>query len=158
MSTGSLRLFERKKMKALKVLELFNQGHSYREIANFLHMSLRDVSQFINLAADRTRTPSTTSIHDLIILEYKVNFLRSQLKDLELQKNNLDREVNDLRAQKYSAQIQLLAKQSELDTVKENLEYERFSKDILNEIRAQSIKSIKVTDKLNTTISTISCT
>ena len=54
MSNGSQRLLERKKVKGPRVLELFNQGHSYREIAKLVHMSLRDVSKFINLAEDRT--------------------------------------------------------------------------------------------------------
>ncbi len=65
-----------------------------------VHLSLRDVSKFINLAADKTRTPSTTSIHDLIILEYRVSNYRYELRDLSLEKENLENEVNDLRAQK----------------------------------------------------------
>ena len=89
MSTGSLWLLERKKMKALKVLELFDQGFSYRKIAKLVHLSLRDVSKFINLAADKTRTPSTASIHDLIILEYHVSNYRHELNDLRLEKENL---------------------------------------------------------------------
>ena len=89
MSTGSLRLLERKKMKALKVLELFDQGFSYRKIAKLVHLSLRDVSKFINLAADKTRTQSTASIHDLIILEYRVSNYRHELNDLRLEKENL---------------------------------------------------------------------
>ena len=91
MSTGSLRLFERKKTKATKVLELFNQGYSYWKIAKLVHLSLRDVSKFINLAADKYRTPSTTSIHDLI-LEYRVSNYRHELRDLRLEKdiNNLE--------------------------------------------------------------------
>jgi DNA-binding CsgD family transcriptional regulator len=101
MSTGSLRLLERKKVKGLKVLELFNQGYTYRAIAKILHLSLRDVSKFINLAEDRTRTPSTSSIHDLIILEYRVNNLRHELRDLELHKGTLKSEVKDLRSQKF---------------------------------------------------------
>jgi DNA-binding NarL/FixJ family response regulator len=88
MSTGSLRLFERKKTKAAKVLELFNQGYSYRKIAKLVHLSLRDVSKFINLAADKYRTPSTTSIHDLI-LEYRVSNYRHELRDLRLEKETV---------------------------------------------------------------------
>lgn len=134
MSTGSLRLFERKKMKAVKVLELFNQGHSYRAIANFLHMSLRDVSKFINLAADKYRTPSTTSINDLIILEYHVSNYRHELRDLRLEKDNIENEVIDLRAQKYDLLNQLHWRQSELDAMKWNLKYEKFSREFLNGI------------------------
>jgi hypothetical protein len=97
-------------------------------------VSLRDVSKFIKLAADKTRTPSTISIHDLIILEYRVNLLRSEVRELDLQKENLKNEVNDLRAKKYDLQIQVGAKQPELDVVKRNLEYEKFSKEILEDI------------------------
>jgi hypothetical protein len=115
MSTASLRLHEKRKMKGLKVLELFDQGYSYRMIAKLVHLSLRDVSKFINLAADKNRWPSTATIHDFIILEYRVNLLRSQVRDLALQKENLTNEVNDLRAQKYNLQIQVRAKQSETE-------------------------------------------
>lgn len=91
MSNGSQRLLERKKVKGPRVLELFNQGHSYREIAKLVHMSLRDVSKFINLAEDRTGTPS---IHDLIIQEYRVSSYRHELRDLRLQKDHLTTEVS----------------------------------------------------------------
>ena len=131
MSTGSLRLLERKKMKALKVLELFDQGYSYRKIAKLVHLSLRDVSKFINLAAGKTRTPSTASIHDLIILEYRVSNYRHELNDLRLEKENLKNEVNVLRVQKSDLQNQLGAKRSKLEAVKRDLEYEKFSKEIL---------------------------
>ena len=43
-------------------------------------------------------------------------------------------EVNDLRAQKYNIQIQVNARQAELDAVRRKLEYERFSKEILEDI------------------------
>lgn len=102
MSIGSQRLSEKRKSKGLKVLELFDQGYPYRKIASMAKVSLRDVSKFIKLAADKTRTPSTTSIHDLIILEYRVNLLRSQVRELDLQKENLKNEADDLRAQKYN--------------------------------------------------------
>lgn len=118
-------------MKALKVLELFDQGYSYRKIAKLVHLSLRDVSKFINLAADKARTPSTASIHDLIILEYRVSNYRHELNDLRLEKENLKNEVNVLRAQKSDLQNQLGAKRSKLEAVKRDLEYERFSKEIL---------------------------
>src|SRR5918996_174203 len=99
MSTASLRLPEKRKMKGLKVLELFDQGYSYRKIAKLVHLSLRDASKLINLAADKTKTPSTASFHHFIILEYRVNLLRSQVRDLALQKEDLTNEVNDLREQ-----------------------------------------------------------
>jgi len=134
MSTGSLRLLERKKMKALKVLELFDQGYSYRKIAKLVHLSLRDVSKFINLAADKTRTPSTASIHDLIILEYHVSNYRHELNDLRLEKENLKNELNVLRARKSDLQNQLGAKRSKLEAVKRDLEYERLSKEISENI------------------------
>src|SRR5919106_1139838 len=115
MSTGSPRFSERKKMKGLKVLELFNQGYSYRKIAKLVHLSLRDVSKFINLSADKTKTPSMASFHDFIILEYRVNLLRSEVRDLMLQKENLTNEVNDLRAQKSNLEDQVHAKYSEIE-------------------------------------------
>ena len=123
---------------ALKVLELFDQGYSYRKIAKLVHLSLRDVSKFINLAADKNRTPSMASIHDLIILDYRVSNYRRELRDLRLEKENLKNEVNDLGAQKYDLQIQLGAKRSKLEAVKRDLEYERFSKEVLTGVFNES--------------------
>jgi septal ring factor EnvC (AmiA/AmiB activator) len=79
-----------------------------------------------------------TSIHDEIILEYRVNFLRSEVRELEGQRKNLKDEINSLRAQKYDVMNQFRARQSELDAVKRDLEYERFSKEILKDIFTES--------------------
>jgi hypothetical protein len=53
-----------------------------------------------------------------------------------LERQRLKDELVELRAQKYNLQIQLRAKQSELDVVNRDLEYEKFSeilKDIFTE-------------------------
>jgi predicted nucleic acid-binding Zn-ribbon protein len=130
MSSVSQRSDTRKK-KELKVLELHEQGYSYRKIAKEVHLSLRDVTQYINLALNKTKSQSSTSIHDEVVLEYRVNGLRHEVTDLESRKESLNNELNDLRAQKYNLQIQLRARQSELDVVKRDLENERFSKEVL---------------------------
>ena len=79
------------------------------------------------------KSPSSTSIHDEIILEYRVNLLRSEVRDLATERDNLKNEVTDLRSQKYNLQIQVRARQSELVVVKRVLEYKKFSKEILDE-------------------------
>jgi len=129
---------DRRKMKELKVLELHQEGYSYRKIASLVHLSLRDVTKFVNLASNKIMSPSLTSIHDEIILEYRVNLLRSEVKELESHRKNLKDEINNLRAQKYNLLIQLQARQSELDVVKRDLEYERFSNEILKDIFTES--------------------
>lgn len=128
---------ERRHTKELKVLGLHNQGYSSRQIAKEAHVSLREVTKYIQAFSNKRKSPSTTSINDEIVLEYRVNLLRSEVRDLKMERDNLKSEVKDLRAQKYNAQIQLRAKQSELDVMKRNLEYERFSKEILNDIFAE---------------------
>lgn len=120
-----------RKTKELKVLELHNQGTSYRKIASLVHLSLRDVTRFVNLASNKIKSPSVTSIHDEIILEYRVNLLRSELKDLKLERDNLINEVKELCAQKFDIMTQLHARHAELDAVKRNLEYGRFINGIL---------------------------
>jgi hypothetical protein len=60
------------------------------------------------------------------------------VKELESHRKNLKDEINNLRAQKYNLLIQLQARQSELDVVKRDLEYERFSKEILKDIFTES--------------------
>ena len=90
---------DKRKMKELKGLELHQQGYSYRKNASMVHLSLRDVIRFVNLASNKIKSPSVTSIHDEIILEYRVNFLRSEVRELEGQRKNLNDEINNLRAQ-----------------------------------------------------------
>ncbi|MGC1132617.1 MAG: hypothetical protein WA941_07330, partial [Nitrososphaeraceae archaeon] len=125
---------ERRKMKELKVLELHDQGFSYRKIASLVHLSLRDVTKYIHRISNKTNSPSTISVMDEVVLEYRVNLLRSEVRVLEKERDNLKNEVKDLRAQKYDLVNQVRARQSELDVVKRNLEYERFSKEILEGI------------------------
>jgi hypothetical protein len=74
---------------------------------------------------------------DEVVLEYRVNLLRSQVRDLKIERENLKKEVNDLRAQKFNILTQLHARQSELDVVKRNLEYERFSDEVFKDISNQ---------------------
>lgn len=121
-------------MKELKVLELHDQGFSYRKIASLVHLSLRDVTKYIHRISNKTNSPSTISVMDEVVLEYRVNLLRSEVRVLEKERDNLKNEVKDLRAQKYDLVNQVRARQSELDVVKRNLEYERFSKEILEGI------------------------
>jgi hypothetical protein len=130
----SRQLSDRRKTKELKVLELHDRGYSYRKIAKEVHLSLREVTKYIQTISNKRKSQSSTSINDEIVLEYRVNLLRSQVRDLELLMKNLKNEVNDLRAQKYNLQIQVHARQSELDVVKRDLEYERFSNKILGNI------------------------
>lgn len=100
MSTGSQQPLERRKMKELKVLELHDQGFSYRKIASLVHLSLREVTKYIHRISNKTKSPSTTSVMDEVVLEYRVNMLRSEVRDLEIQIGNLKDELEDLRAQK----------------------------------------------------------
>jgi hypothetical protein len=91
---------DRRKMKELKVLELHREGYSYRKIASSVHLSLRDVTKYIHRISNKTKSPSTTSVMDEVVLEYRVNMLRSEVRDLEIQIGNLKDELEDLRAQK----------------------------------------------------------
>jgi orotate phosphoribosyltransferase-like protein len=125
---------DRTKAKELKVLELHQQGFSYRKIAREVHVSLRDVAKYVQTISNRRESQSRTSIHDEVILEYRVNLLRSEVRDLESQRKNLKDEISNLRAQICDVMNQLRARQSELDTVKRGLEDEKFSKEILNDI------------------------
>jgi predicted transcriptional regulator len=133
MSRGSLQLSDRK-TKELKVLQLHDQGYSYRKIAKEVHLSLREVSKYIHRISSKRKSPSVTSVHDEIILEYRVNGLRHEVRDLESQKEILKNEIKDLRAQFYNVRYQLSAKRSELESVKKKLEYEMFSNDVMKDI------------------------
>ena len=127
-------LSDKRKMKELKVLELHDQGYSYRKIASLIHLSLRDVTKYIHRISNKTKSPSTTSVMDEVVLEYRISGMKHELRDLKMERDNLVNEVNDLRAQKCNLQNQVSVRQSQLDAVKRNLEYERFSKEILEGI------------------------
>lgn len=139
MSIGSLRTLDIRKAKELKVLQLHDQEYSYRKIATSVHLSLRDVTKFINLASNKIESPSLTSIHDEIVLEYRVILLRSQVKDLNIEREKLKDELADLRAQKYNLQIQMRAKQSDLDFLTGHLEAETFLNEISKDIFTDQI-------------------
>ena len=102
---------ERRKTKELKVLELYDKGFSYRKIASLVHLSLRDVTKYIHRISNKTNTPSTTSLMDEVVLEYRVNNLLHEVRDLKIEKDNLKNEIRDLRAQKYDLQNQMSRRQ-----------------------------------------------
>jgi len=125
---------ERRKIKELKVLELHDRGFSSRKIASLIHLSLRDVTKYIHRISNKTKSPSTTSVMDEVVLEYRISGMKHELRDLKMERDNLVNEVNELRAQKCNLQNQVSVRQSQLDAVKRDLEYERFSKEILKDV------------------------
>ena len=124
---------DNRKMKELKVLQLHNQGFSYRKIASLVHLSLREVTKYIHRNFNKTKSPSVTSVMDEVVLEYRVAGLKCEVKDLKMERDNLKNVVTNLRAQKYDVLNQLHARESELVAVKRDLEYEKFS-EILKDI------------------------
>jgi hypothetical protein len=63
-------------------------------------------------------------------------FLNTELevRDLQIDRDKLMNEVNDLRAQKYGLQGKVRASQSALDIMKRNLENERFLNEVLKDM------------------------
>ena len=59
---------------------------------------------------NKRKSRSLTSIHDEIILEYQVNLLKSEVRDIKLERGKLRNELADLSEQKYNIQIQVLAR------------------------------------------------
>jgi transposase len=121
-------LSDKRKMKELRVLELHQQGYSYRKIASLVHLSLRDVTKYIHRISNKTKSPSTTSIMDEVILEYRVTRLRREVKDLQIEREKLNRELADLHALKIKVQNELYVKRVELDSMMRKLENEKFFK------------------------------
>jgi orotate phosphoribosyltransferase-like protein len=130
----SRQLSDRRKTKELKVLELHDRGYSYRKIAKEVHLSLREVTKYIQTISNKRKSQSSTSINDEIVLEYRVNLLRSEVRDLKVERDNLKNKVNDLRVENVRVQNQLREKQLELGVMKRNLKYEKLSQEILNDI------------------------
>jgi predicted transcriptional regulator len=123
-----------RRIKELRVLKLHDKGYSSRQIAKEAHVSLREVTKYIKTISKKRKSPSKTSIHDEIVLEYTVNLLRSEVRDLRIERDNLKNEVNDSHAQKYNVLNQLRVRQSKLDAMKRDLEYERYAKEVLKDI------------------------
>jgi predicted nucleic acid-binding Zn-ribbon protein len=76
-----------------------------------VHPSLRDVTKYIQRISNKTNSPSTTSLVDEVVLEYRVNNLLHEVRDLKMERDNLRNEIRDLRAQKYDLQNQMHGKQ-----------------------------------------------
>ena len=127
-------LSDKRKMKELRVLELHQQGYSYRKIASLVHLLLRDVTKYIHRISNKSKSPSTTSIMDEVILEYRVTGLRREVKDLQIEREKLNRELAHLHALKIKVQIELYVKRVELDSMMRKLENEKFSKEIMKDI------------------------
>lgn len=125
---------ERKKTKELKVLELHDQGYSYRKIASLVHLSLRDVTKYIHKISNKRRPPSTTLVMDEVVLEYRVTGLKREVKDLQMERENLNKELADLCVLKIKVQNELYVKRFELDSMMRKLENEKFSKEIMKDI------------------------
>jgi hypothetical protein len=106
---------DRRKFKELKVLELHDKGFSCRKIAREVHVSLREVTKYIQRISNKRKSPAMSSIHDEIVLEYTVNLLRSEVRDLKKERDNLKIEVRDLRARKSNLEDQVLGQQSETE-------------------------------------------
>ena len=64
-----------------------------------IHMSLRDMVKYVQIVSNKRKSQSTTSVMDEVVLEYRLNGLQREVKDLQLKRDNLRIEVNDLRPQ-----------------------------------------------------------
>jgi predicted nucleic acid-binding Zn-ribbon protein len=71
---------------------------------------------------------------DEVILEYRVTRLRREVKDLQIERENLNRELADLHALKIKVQNELYVKRFDLDSMMRKLENEKFSKEIMKDI------------------------
>ena len=49
-------------------------------------MSLRDVIKYILRVSNKTKSPSTTSVMDEVVLEYRVNGLKREVRDLKIER------------------------------------------------------------------------
>jgi chromosome segregation ATPase len=123
-----------RRIKELKVLELHDKGFSSRKIASLVRLSLRDVTKYIHRISNKTKSQSTNSIMDEVVLEYRVSGLRREVRDLKIETNNLKNKVTDLRAQEYNLLNQVRAKQTELDSLNRELETEKFLNGVLKDI------------------------
>ena len=127
-------LSDKRKTKELRVLELHQQRYSYRKIASLVHLSLRDVTKYIHRISNKRRPPSTTSVMDEVVLEYRVTGLKREVKDLQMERENLNKELADLCVLKIKVQNELYVKRFELDSMMRKLENEKFSKEIMKDI------------------------
>lgn len=64
----------------------------------------------------------------------RVTGLRREVKDLQIERENPNRELADLHALKIKVQNELYVKRFELDSMMRKLENEKFSKEIMKDI------------------------
>jgi hypothetical protein len=55
---------------------------------------------YVQTISNKRESPSVTSIHDEMVLEYTVNLLRSKVRDLRMEIDKLKNELNGLREPK----------------------------------------------------------
>lgn len=58
MVLESQTLSDKRKKKELRVLELYDEGFSYRKIAKEVHLSLRDVAKYVQSASNTAKSQS----------------------------------------------------------------------------------------------------
>jgi predicted nucleic acid-binding Zn-ribbon protein len=71
---------------------------------------------------------------DEVVLEYRVNGLRREVKDLKMEKDKLKNELADLRAEIWNVHYKLCDKKSELESVKMNLYSQKLCNEVLNDL------------------------
>ena len=71
---------------------------------------------------------------DEVVLEYRVTGLKREVKNLQMERENLNKELADLCVLKIKVQNELYVKRFELDSMMRKLENEKFSKEIMKDI------------------------
>jgi IS30 family transposase len=85
-----------KKVKLIeqRIIELLEKGYTYREIAEVLNVSFRDISDCKKKIRNRRKIADYT-IEDAG-LEYMINYKRALLKDLQREEQRIRSEISNL--------------------------------------------------------------
>jgi IS30 family transposase len=86
--------YKKRKQIDQTIIELHEKGNTYRQIAGQLNVSFRDISDCIK----RTRIHKKIADYrrEEAVLEYKINFMRALLKDLQREEQRIRSEISNL--------------------------------------------------------------
>ena len=88
--------YKKRKQIDYKIVELYEKGHTYREIAEQLEVSFRDISRCVKMKKDQSRIEDRQI--EEAALDYKINFKKALIRDLEREKERILSEITHLKS------------------------------------------------------------
>jgi hypothetical protein len=89
--------YKKRKQIDQKIVELFEKGNTYRHIAEQLEISFRDIFNCVKMKQKQKRIADYKM--EEAVLDYKINFKKALLKDLEREEQRIRAEIANLKSE-----------------------------------------------------------